>query len=156
MPTERRLDILYARLYYCGRSDPKEWRKLLDESVTCYDEAFSYLEMDIFATLSEKTRVTAIMLAINGTSMYNTMPHASGNENLIFAGEQKKLLGKVTRILDDPFYRELIPAKSLQKAKIYLDRDVSDYSLKGIDPNLSIARTLFFVFGGMKIKNPGC
>lgn len=40
-------------------------------------------------------------------------------------------------------------------AKIYLDRDASDYSLKGIDPNLSIARTLFFGLGGMKIKNPG-
>ncbi len=229
---ENRLDILYARLYYCGRSDPKEWNKLLKESEICYEEACSYLQIDAFASLSEEVRVTAVMLAINGTSMYNTMPNASGNENLKYALEQRKLLKNVARILDDPFYQELIPPESLQKArvyimsyiaafclldglsaelyeeacscavwlekeweadpatiekeiylntirefrllsafrtdgpdleqclekaaKIYLDRDPSDYSLIGLDPNLSIARTLFLVLGGMKKKNQDC
>lgn len=228
---ERRLDILYARLFYTGRSNQKEWKKLLEESVTAYEEACSYLEKKIFASLSEGARVSTIMLAINGTSMYNTRPNARGNENLEFASKQKELLERVSELLTDPFYEELLPKEYVLKARLYITsyiaafgllrglspelyadayscamrlerewaecpnldereiyfitiqelrlycayhtkspqlqrclekvveiyekRDVTDYSYKGIDPNLSIAQALFFVLGSLKENNPG-
>ena len=134
---ERRVDILYARLYYCGRSNPHEWQKLLDESVKYYVEAFSYLDKKVFPKLSEKSRFTLVMLAINGTSMYNTRPHASCDVNQILATEQKKWLYRVSDILDDPFYSDLLLKEHIKKARLFIHSYIAAFGLiRGLSPEL--------------------
>lgn len=134
---ERRVDILYTRLYYCGRSNPHEWQKLLDESVTYYVEAFSYLDRKVFPKLSEKSRDTLIMLAINGTSMYNTRPQAPSSVNMELATAQKKWLDRISDILDEPFYKVLLTEESLKKAKLYIHSYIAAFGLiKGLSQEL--------------------
>ena len=228
---ERRLDVAYTRLVYGGRSNPGEWRKLLENGMKYYDEVCSFLDRDVFSTLSEEARLSVLMLAINGTAMYNTQPHASGIENQESATEQKKKLDKIKHILEDPFYESLIPAEGREKANVYITlyvaafcfldglsrelyeealekalwierewekrpafiedslyltslreillystyrtnspemerclekcveiyegRNRSDYSEKGLNPNLGYAKGLFLVLSNIKKKDPG-
>ncbi len=134
---EHRVDILYAQLYYCGRSDTGEWRKLLEESVVSYEEAFSYLNKKIFEALSADMRFELIMLAINGTSMYNTRPHARGQENIELANLQKKWLERILDIIDDPFYERLLTENERKTAVLYIHSYIAAFGmLKGLSPEL--------------------
>lgn len=134
---ERRIDVAYTRLSYDGRSNPKEWRKLLEEGLVYYDEALAFLEKDVFASLSEELRACLIMLCINGTAMYNTRPQASGDENLEFATKQKEGLDRIRAVLEDPFYLSLIPEETTQKAKLYVMSYVAAFCfLEGLSAEL--------------------
>ena len=126
---EHRVDILYARLYYCGRSNRNEWEKILEESIASYEEAVSYLDKKIFASLTAETRFTLIMLAINGTSMYNTRPNAEGSVNMGLAMQQKKWLDSILDILDDPFYIDLLTEENRKKAVLYIHSYIAAFGL---------------------------
>ena len=134
---EHRVDILYAQLYYCGRSDIGAWKKLLEESIVSYEEAFSYLNRTVFEALSVGMRFELIMLAINGTSMYNTRPNAEGVENIDLANQQKKWLDRILDIIEDPFYERLLQEEDRKTAVLYIHTYIAAFGmLKGLSPGL--------------------
>ena len=134
---QRRLDVAYARLTYSGRSNPTEWKKLLDDGLAYYEEALVFSSKSYFPRLSEKARESLIMMIINGTAMLNTRPNASGNENLELATRQKDMLDSVAAVLEDPFYTGLLSEEFLEKAKFYITIYVSAFCfLEGISKEL--------------------
>ena len=124
-----RIDILYAQLYYCGRSDMKEWNRLLEESESNYEEAFSYLNRKIFEALPLEMRFELVMLAINGTSMYNTRPNSDSKENTELALKQKRWLERILDILNDPFYEKLLTAEDRKVAILYIHSYIAAFGL---------------------------
>ena len=134
---QRRLDIAYARLYYVGRSNPKEWEKLLGDGLVYYDEAIGYLEVDVFTALPQEQRDDVIMLAINGTAMFNTLPYDSDETNRRRATEQKVRLDMVKSLLDDPAYEDLITKEARRKANLFIQLYLAAFSyLDGLSQEL--------------------
>lgn len=134
---QRRLDVAYTRLTFSGRSSPAEWRKLLEDGFTYYEEALVFLSKSYFPRLSEEARNSVIMMVINGTAMLNTRPHAPGSENSELAARQKELLDYVGAVLEDPFYTQLLTEEFLEKAKFYITSYISAFCfLEGISQEL--------------------
>lgn len=134
---QRRLDVAYARLTYSGRSNPTEWKKLLDDGLVYYEEALVFLSKSYFSRLSEEARENLVMMVINGTAMLNIRPNALGNENLALATRQKDMLDSVASVLEDPFYTGLLSEGFLEKAKFYVTAYIGALSfLEGISNEL--------------------
>lgn len=134
---QRRLDVAYARLTYSGRSNPTEWKKLLDDGLVYYEEALVFLSKSYFSRLSEEARENLVMMVINGTAMLNTRPNALGNENLALATRQKDMLDSVASVLEDPFYTGLLSEGFLEKAKFYVTAYIGALSfLEGVSNEL--------------------